>query len=52
MRQLKKYLALKYDPRVYNYGDQILGMLACYYQGQPTSFRTEHGGLARIMVAA
>lgn len=52
MRQLKKDLALKYDLRVYTYGDEILGMLARYYQGQATNFRTEHGGLASVMVAA
>lgn len=52
MRQLRKDLALKYDLRVYTYGDEILGMLARYYQGQATNFRTEHGGLASVMVAA
>lgn len=52
MRQLKADLSLKYDLRVYNYGDEILGMMARYYQGQTTNFRTENGGLASVMVAA
>jgi hypothetical protein len=51
-RQLKADLSLKYDLRVYTYGAEILGMLARYYQGQTTNFRTEHGGLACVMLAA
>ncbi len=52
MRQLTAELSLKYDIRVYTYGDEILGIMARYYQGQTTNFRTEHGGLASVMVAA
>lgn len=52
MRQITADLSLKYDIRVYTYGDEILGILARYYQGQTTNFRTEHGGLASVMVAA
>ncbi len=52
MRQLTADLSLKYDIRVYTYGDEILGVMARYYQGQTTNFRTEHGGLASVMVAA
>ena len=52
MRQITADLSLKYDIRVYTYGDEILGIMARYYQGQTTNFRTEHGGLASVMVAA
>ena len=52
LRQLSADLSLKYDLRVYTYGEDILGMMARYYQGQTTNFRTEHGGLASVMVAA
>ncbi len=51
-RQITADLSLKYDIRVYTYGDEILGIMARYYQGQTTNFRTEHGGLASVMVAA
>lgn len=52
MRQITADVSLKYDIRVYTYGDEILGILARYYQGQTTNFRTEHGGLASVIVAA
>jgi len=52
LRQIKQDTALKYDIRVYTFGDSILGLAARYYQGQTTNFRTEHGGLALVMLAA
>jgi len=49
-RQVIKDMNLKYDVRVYTYAGEILGLMARYYQGQTTNFRTEHGGLASVLV--
>jgi len=49
-RQVIAALNLKYDLRVYTYAGKILGLMARYYQGQTTNFRTEHGGLAVVIV--
>ncbi len=49
-RQVLQDLNLKYDVRVYTYAGKILGLMARYYQGQTTNFRTEHGGLASVLV--
>ena len=38
----------KYDIRAFTYGAQILGIVARYYQGQVTNFRTPQGGLASV----
>ncbi|HNN00569.1 MAG TPA: hypothetical protein PKG67_08935 [Turneriella sp.] len=49
-RQVTEATSLKYDVRVYTYAGEILGLMARYYQGQTTNFRTEHGGLAGVLV--
>lgn len=49
-RQVTDATSLKYDVRVYTYAGEILGLMARYYQGQTTNFRTEHGGLAGVQV--
>lgn len=49
-RQVSDTMRLKYDVRVYTYAGEILGLMARYYQGQTTNFRTEHGGLAGVLV--
>jgi hypothetical protein len=49
-RQVTDVTSLKYDVRVYTYAGEILGLMARYYQGQTTNFRTEHGGLAGVLV--
>jgi len=49
-RQVTDAMSLKYDVRVYTYAGEILGLMARYYQGQTTNFRTEHGGLAGVLV--
>ncbi len=49
-RQVSDETNLKYDVRVYTYAGEILGLMARYYQGQTTNFRTEHGGLAGVLV--
>jgi len=49
-RQVTDATSLKYDVRVYTYAGEILGLMARYYQGQATNFRTEHGGLAGVLV--
>ncbi|AFM11475.1 hypothetical protein [Turneriella parva] len=49
-RQVSGETSLKYDVRVYTYAGEILGLMARYYQGQTTNFRTEHGGLAGVLV--
>lgn len=49
-RQVSGETSLKYDVRVYTYAGEILGLTARYYQGQTTNFRTEHGGLAGVLV--
>ena len=49
-RQVTDETNLKYDVRVYTYAGEILGLMARYYQGQTTNFRTEHGGLAGVLV--
>jgi len=49
-RQVIKDMNLKYDVRVYTYAGEILGLMARFYQGQTTNFRTEHGGLASVLV--
>jgi hypothetical protein len=51
-RQVLHAMNLKYDVRVYTYAGKILGLMARYYQGQTTNFRTEHGGLATVLVTA
>ncbi len=51
-RQVAPAESLKYDVRVYAYRGKILGLMARYYQGQTTNFRTASGGLAHVLVAA
>jgi hypothetical protein len=51
-RQVAPAESLKYDVRVYAYQWKILGLMARYYQGQTTNFRTASGGLAHVLVAA
>lgn len=52
VRKITAENTMKYDLRVYTFGNEILGIVARYYQGQTTNFRTEHGGLATVMLAA
>lgn len=51
-RQVSGETSLKYDVRVYTYAGEILGLMARYYRGQTTNFRTEHGGLAGVLVTS
>jgi hypothetical protein len=50
MRHVSENTQFKYDVRVYTYRAKILGIMARYYQGQTTNFRTTDGGLATVMI--
>lgn len=43
---------LKFDLRLYTYGEQILLASSRLYQGQTTNFRTVGGGFARVVIIA
>jgi hypothetical protein len=45
-------VALKFDLRLYAYGEQILLASSRLYQGQTTNFRTVGGGFARVVIIA
>jgi hypothetical protein len=43
-------ITLKFDLRLYTYGEQILLASSRLYQGQTTNFRTAGGGFARVVI--
>lgn len=51
-RKITPEITMKYDIRAYTYAGKILGLVARYYRGQTTNFRTERGGLASVFIAA